>query len=45
MVDGSGKTSNQLIEELQKLGWMLYWHEKDKQAKEEYRVNSLTFQI
>lgn len=40
-----GKTSNQLIEELQKLGWMIFYHEQDKRAKEEYKKNSLTFQI
>lgn len=38
-------TSNQLIEELQKLVWILYYHEKDKRDKEEYLINSLTFQI
>lgn len=45
LVDHRGITSNQLIEEIQKLGWMIYWHEKDKRDKEEYLVNSLTFNI
>lgn len=45
VVDHSGITSNQLIEELQKLGWIIFYHEQDKRAKEEYHKNSLTFNI
>lgn len=33
MVDHRGITSNQLIEEIQKLGWMIFYHEQDKRAK------------
>jgi hypothetical protein len=41
----SGETSNQLIEEMQKIGAMFYFYEKDKLEMEKFREQSLTFQI
>jgi len=44
-VDPRRKTSNQLLEELQKIGMMFYYHEQDKREKEKYLIDSLAFNI